>query len=556
MISNATVLHRAPLIATADGFLSEEDCAEIITTARDRMHRAKVTLDEESAVIEGRSGSNCWLQYALGGAVERLGTRVARWLGLPLEHAESLQVIHYGPGQEYRPHYDAYDLGTARGQRWCRYGGQRICTALVYLNTVEAGGSTVFPHCNLDVEARMGRVVVFNNVGETLETPHPDSLHGGAPVLRGEKWACNLWFHARPIKEKQHFLPTAAAAQAVGDQPLSPTPRAAAGAGASASAELAKPLERGVVTLYANRARKLWADALSALPLEALELGDAGSVTISYWDTYGNSQPPESTRDAPRHIRLIDRKHSNPLANKASLARSVATAPTPLPAPRTFFDAPSALAFDGRDDKLWFIKHALGAGGKDMRCVRGSELESTAIAEHFIIQEAIEELALIDGRKFTARAYLLAWQSRCWVFDEGFVLLHGLPYDAGSTDYAVQIDHRGYQNEGSAVQMYPLRAMPMTRSFLPGLHHLLAALQPILAPCVRASGPDRYLLLGVDYLVQRSQKVQLLEINTVPNFIHSPRINAEVNIPLFRETLSMLLTGASLRFSAMPVWEG
>ena len=78
--------------------------------------------------------------------------------------------------------------------------GQRLVTALMYLNDVDAGGSTGFPKLDLEVDPIPGRMVLFHNVkpkrGRDLR--HEKSLHGGMPVHAGEKWACNLWFRAEP----------------------------------------------------------------------------------------------------------------------------------------------------------------------------------------------------------------------------------------------------------------------------------------------------------------------------------------------------------------------
>ena len=42
-----------------------------------------------------------------------------------------------------------------------------------------------------------GKIVVFHNCIEDTNEPHPDSLHGACPVLKGEKWAFNLWFREK-----------------------------------------------------------------------------------------------------------------------------------------------------------------------------------------------------------------------------------------------------------------------------------------------------------------------------------------------------------------------
>jgi hypothetical protein len=41
--------------------------------------------------------------------------RIARWSLLPVANQESLQVLKYGAGQQYRPHWDFFQVG---GNMW------------------------------------------------------------------------------------------------------------------------------------------------------------------------------------------------------------------------------------------------------------------------------------------------------------------------------------------------------------------------------------------------------------------------------------------------------
>jgi prolyl 4-hydroxylase len=68
---------------------------------------------------------------------------------------------------------------------------------LVYLNQVDAGGETYFPRLNIKQAPEFGSMLVFSNVKDGKRLPDPLSLHGAAPVKKGEKWAFNLWFRER-----------------------------------------------------------------------------------------------------------------------------------------------------------------------------------------------------------------------------------------------------------------------------------------------------------------------------------------------------------------------
>ncbi len=195
-----------PLVLVVDDFLSAGECKHIMNLARPKMKRGKVTLDDEVAFSEGRTGSTAWVPHDSTPIVRKVVSRVSELIGISTRNAESLQVVHYAATEEYKPHHDAWKAGTERHANRTANGGQRMVTALMYLNEVDAGGATGFPKLKLEVDPIPGRMVLFHNTKGMTNDVHKKSLHGGMPVHHGEKWACNLWFreheYDRPGRKK------------------------------------------------------------------------------------------------------------------------------------------------------------------------------------------------------------------------------------------------------------------------------------------------------------------------------------------------------------------
>ena len=189
-----------PLICVFENFLSDDEVDHLLLVAKPKLKQSLVSADKSGVVSEGRSGSSCWIARGLDLVIDGLSQRLAEVVGIGLEHAESLQAIHYAQDEEYAPHFDAWDGATERGQRCMAAGGQRMVSCLLYLNDVEEGGGTSFPNLDMEIRAKKGRLVVFHNCHEGSTVRHPASLHGGMPVLKGEKWACNFWFRELPYQ--------------------------------------------------------------------------------------------------------------------------------------------------------------------------------------------------------------------------------------------------------------------------------------------------------------------------------------------------------------------
>jgi hypothetical protein len=120
-----------PLVYTIDNFISAEDCSNLIAETRWRMQRAHVVGVKKGVVTKGRTGSNCWMRHYESQTTFFIAQRISALLKVPLAHAEGLQCLYYDQKQEYRRHYDSYEVdGSEKSKRCLGNGGQRIYTGL------------------------------------------------------------------------------------------------------------------------------------------------------------------------------------------------------------------------------------------------------------------------------------------------------------------------------------------------------------------------------------------------------------------------------------------
>ena len=195
------ILSKTPLIYYIDNFVKDKEINFIINSSKDKLKKAHVSyLDKDKHKYKnykGRTNSSYWLPKDKDPIVLRLCKRIAKEINCDWKHFENYQVIHYNPGEEYKYHYDAYDKkDLEKYNEFCGEKGNRLKTVLVYLNDVEEGGGTGFQTINKMVDAKKGRMVVFENVNKD-NIRYKRSLHAGLPVIKGEKWAFNLWLREK-----------------------------------------------------------------------------------------------------------------------------------------------------------------------------------------------------------------------------------------------------------------------------------------------------------------------------------------------------------------------
>ncbi|WP_121665098.1 2OG-Fe(II) oxygenase [Metabacillus litoralis] len=181
-----------PLIAILGNVLSDEECDELIRLSKDRMRRSKIGNSRE--LDELRTSSSMFFQDGENELVTRIEKRASQIMNIPYEHGEGLQILNYQIGQEYKEHYD-YFASASRP-----VSNPRISTLVMYLNDVEEGGETYFPKLNFSVSPQKGMAVYFEYFYDN-QTLNELTLHGGAPVIVGDKWAATQWMRRRRVKE-------------------------------------------------------------------------------------------------------------------------------------------------------------------------------------------------------------------------------------------------------------------------------------------------------------------------------------------------------------------
>ncbi|NWT01406.1 P4HA3 hydroxylase, partial [Mionectes macconnelli] len=183
-----------PYVALYHDFISDAEAETIKWLAGPWLQRSVVASGEKQQKAEYRISQSAWLKDTADPVVRALDRRIAAVTGLDLRppYAEYLQVVNYGLGGHYEPHFDH---ATSRKSPLYRMkSGNRIATVMIYLSAVEAGGSTAFIYANFSVPVVKNAALFWWNLRRN-GNGDGDTLHAGCPVLAGDKWVANKWIH-------------------------------------------------------------------------------------------------------------------------------------------------------------------------------------------------------------------------------------------------------------------------------------------------------------------------------------------------------------------------
>jgi hypothetical protein len=110
----------------------------------------------------------------------------AKEYGHGISEMEPPQVLHYSADPEHRQYYKPHVDTDYNGVH------VRDFSAVLYLNTVEEGGDTVFSYFGVGVQPVEGRIVFF--------PANYAYMHEALPPISGDKFAVVTWFKFGPLQ--------------------------------------------------------------------------------------------------------------------------------------------------------------------------------------------------------------------------------------------------------------------------------------------------------------------------------------------------------------------
>lgn len=188
---------------------------------------------------------------------------------------------------------------------------------------------------------------------------------------------------------------------------------------------------------------------------------------------------------------------------------------------------------------LWFVKKARGSRGEAVYCFNdAAKLKQKVLElrdEPYVIQQAVADLDLIEGRKYTLRVYLLQLDDgRVFVYRRIVGILHRKAYSANCANFSVQVDHRG-----------------ATRFDFAHHPHYQLIFERIVAVCrecfdcfrqtINLDGA-RYHLYGLDFLVDENLRPWFIEMNGFPNLDSTVNdVREQILLELFNDLYGLVI---------------
>lgn len=202
-LAKEEVISYSPRIAMYYDIITPSEIQHIQNLSKKKLLRSRVIQgDNDKANSEWmhRVSQSAWV-WDSDNIIRKITRRIEKITGLDTQlkvyasFAEPFQVLNYGIGGMYEPHFDY--VGKSPDERkiikMLRNAGGRMANWVSFLSDVSLGGATVFPKINIRVPVVKGAAAFWYNYNKK-HFNDPRTEHAGCPVVVGSKWVSNKWF--------------------------------------------------------------------------------------------------------------------------------------------------------------------------------------------------------------------------------------------------------------------------------------------------------------------------------------------------------------------------
>jgi hypothetical protein len=260
------------------------------------------------------------------------------------------------------------------------------------------------------------------------------------------------------------------------------------------------------------------------------------NIIFGYVDTFNATTP--AILDRPNAINVLDRQHTNFINDKILMSREMRKLGLMDHFPETFEDVKEAEKKADLDKSpIMFVKNRAGTDGRSVFCIKTKDLWSFTPPNGYVIQEAISNLELYQGRKLEFRWHVFIWNKQIYLCKYAMAYKHaGGPFNPMDTDWTMQVRKTKGIDLGTAIddstpEIWPVHTEPNGERYFAAIESLLKNILPIFES-IRLKTDDRsYQTFGCDSVLCQDGKMRLIEINNYPNYMQTKKCNTEINIP-------------------------
>lgn len=193
-------------------------------------------------------------------------------------------------------------------------------------------------------------------------------------------------------------------------------------------------------------------------------------------------------------------------------------------------------------NQLYFVKKRSSTGSKGVSIVKYKNLESSDLT-NTVIQENISKPDLYDGRRYKIRMYTVIYNKNVYFYHDGLSTVSAVPFvynlDTIDDNYITKMNIIYQSNE---IKWFDLNSQPNRDAIFENMILSMKDFEIMYKPEIEKIEKNEFAVLGLDYIVDIDNNVQIIEINHRSNYQHPREITEKVDVSMFVELFKLFIT--------------
>lgn len=280
------------------------------------------------------------------------------------------------------------------------------------------------------------------------------------------------------------------------------------------------------------------------LKLRGYSKGQPGiKADFSYWCAYTDPDDPKPVQSGVKQV--YDLSVTHPLNDKNLLWNTLQSQNQRQHLIATAFTREEVEAMQDDSDRLWYLKSNMGAEGKGVWAYNTLDqlmhyFDKPGIQGNYIVQREPGDMQLVLGYKYSLRVYLVILAGQLHIHPTVLGKLHPKRYTRDSLERDVHIESA---NDEKKIPFIGDELVDWNKIW-PGIVSACSdTLGEFFAPT-----PDRFIILGIDYIVDTNLKPWMVEVNTFPYLWDANDFVRSLKRTVQNDILDLVLDGRQQRF--------
>ena len=214
------------------------------------------------------------------------------------------------------------------------------------------------------------------------------------------------------------------------------------------------------------------------------------------------------------------------LESKRELAKKVVKTSVTGPFPPTYLSCKEALDAVSDPKQMLFVKQDSTTWGEGINVVTRSELQTMHERGHkecgkkAIVQQAVNDLAVISGSRFDIRFYILFHNGRVYMHENASIkMLLDSHHDPESTESSLSFAKKYGKTKHDVVTAYTSQGRSISAPFMDAVFEALVEAIPVLQDVMDMTAKDAtvYHVYGGDAMIRTNGKAVITEFNDWPS---------------------------------------